>query len=407
MSHRPPIPAADPAPVRDPSTRGGRPRGLFIVPGHQTGPDGITDYTFWLAAAAGRAGVDCLVYAFHPFDDRSEGYADRFPAGGPARLVVRQSGSGPLARRLAELEHAKREFAPDWISLQFTPGIFREDRFFLPGLRRLARVLGRTTPVFLTVHETARVLISDRTWRERALGRLRRFEIAAGLRGLRPAAVFTSNPRHREDLVRDGFSPVTLPVISNIPRRRPPPPLDDTGLPPDARIALLFARIPADWNPAPVLAALRRETTGSGRPLAIVSVGETGHRDLGWQAVARTAGNLGLACRRVGPMPPDVVSAWLQRAEWGLCPTPFSLWQKSSSCAAMIDHGLPVIFADPPSDPAQAWPARFAHVDRDALRWVDAPAERRAPATSADLLWNTMAPRLPSLANFNPVSAIP
>ena len=51
------------------------PRILFVVPGDQDGRDGITDYTFWVAAAAGRAGVDCMIFALFPFEDSQERYA--------------------------------------------------------------------------------------------------------------------------------------------------------------------------------------------------------------------------------------------------------------------------------------------------------------------------------------------
>src|SRR5690606_25769528 len=100
-----------------------RPRVLFVAPGHPYGPDGITDYTFWLAAAAGRVGVDCLVYTLFPFDDSQAGYAARFPSDGPARLIVKSAPSSPLhfSQRVAMLSTICRQFRPDWTSLQFNP----------------------------------------------------------------------------------------------------------------------------------------------------------------------------------------------------------------------------------------------------------------------------------------------
>ncbi len=367
-----------------------RPRVVFVVPGHPAGLDGVTDYTFWLAAAAGRAGVDCHVFAFSPLKESYSSYVSRFPAEGPALLGVQLATAASVTGRLGQLATALDQIRPDWISLQFTPGIFRQGRFFLPGLLQLARLLRPRAPLSLTVHETARVLLSDRTWRDRALGRLRRFEIESGLARLSPRRVFASNPAFQKDLARIGLAPRLLPVISNIPRHQNPgrPPGDD--LPPDARVALFFARIPASWDARPMLAALRHATATSPGRVVIVSVGDTGHRDLGWRAVSSTASALGCATRRLGPLPPEEVSAWLQRAEFGLSPTPFALWQKSGSCAAMHAHDLPIIFPDSAPSDDQAWPARFAVVNAGELRWINAPAARRAPVHSPDDLWQAM-----------------
>lgn len=368
------------------------PRIVFIVPGHPAGLDGVTDYAFWLAAAAGRAGVDCHVFAFHPFRESQAGHVARFPADTAARLEVQVALATSVPGRLLELAAFLDRVRPDWISLQFSPGMFRQGRLFLPGLLQLARVLAARAPLALTVHETARVLMADRTWRDRVLGRLRRLEIETGLARLRPRLVFASNSAFVADLVRMGFSPRLLPVVSNIPvlAGLPCPPGDD--LPPDARVALFFARIPADWNARPLLVALRRaiDADSSPRPLVVVSVGETGHRDLGWRAVAAVAAELGCESRRLGPLPPEAVSAWLRRAEFGVSPTPFALWQKSSSCAAMHAHGLPILFSDAEPDVDQLWPAQFALVTDGRLRRFDSPAGRRAPILTAADLWAAM-----------------
>jgi hypothetical protein len=367
-----------------------RPRIMFIVPGHQEGIDGVTDYTFWLAAAAGCAGVDCQVFALHPFQQSHAGYVARFPVDTAARLEVRVASTSTVSGRLTELAAFLDRVRPDWISFQFSPGMFRHDRFFLPGLLQLARVLSGRAPLCLTVHETARVLMADRTWRDRALGRLRRFEIETGLSRLRPRLVFASNSAFVADLARIGLAPRLLPVVSNIPVRTDAESHPSAGPPPDARVALFFARIPADWDARPALAALRRATEASPIQLCIVSVGETGHRDLGWRSVAAVADELGFLTRRLGPLPPEAVSAWLRRAEFGISPTPFALWQKSSSCAAMHAHGLPIVFSDAAPAGDQLWPTQFAVVTNGELRTFDAPAELRAPILSADDHWAAM-----------------
>ena len=375
--------------------RPGRPcRVLFIVPGEQDGRDGITDYTFWVAAAAGRAGVDCMIFALFPFENSREIYAPRFPASGPGHLIVKIASAGPLRHRLAQLESAVREFQPDWINLQFTPGTFRDGRFFLPSLLTLARIFRRqTAPICLTAHESARVLISGNTWRNRALGYLRRFEIETGLKKLRPAKVFVSNSQHGTDLARAGLAPTPLPILSNIPRGPRPESSPGPEVPVDVRIALIFGRISVDWNPYPVLSALAAETGEASGPLAIVSVGEVGHRDLGWQSVVRVATTLGLSTHRLGTLPSETISSWMQCATYGISPTPFALWQKSGACAAMLLHDLPMIFSDETPNDGQLLPPRFASIQGNKLEWLDAPKARRAVPTTPDELWAKMALR--------------
>ena len=298
------------------------------------------------------------------------------------------------ARAFGQLESAAREFKPDWISLQFTPGTFRDGRFLLPGLLALARIFRRqAAPVCLTAHESARVLISEKTWRDRGLGRFRRFEIETGLKKLRPAKVFASNQQHYTDLERAGFTSTLLPIISNIPLSAPPTAWPDSDVPEGVRIALIFGRIPADWDALPVLSALVKEAseTSVSGPFAVVSVGEVGHRDLGWQNVVKVAAKVGLSTHRVGSLPPETISVWMQRATFGISPTPFSLWQKSGTCAAMLIHNLPIIFSDDIPSDGQLLPFHFATIRDGGLVWFETPGERRAIPPTPDELWAKMA----------------
>lgn len=366
------------------------PRVLFVVPGHQAGHDGITDYTFWLAAAAGRAGADCLIFALYPFDNDQTGYSSRFPKSGPGSLSFKLAQDGSLSERLDQLSAARQEFKPDWISVQFTPGSFRAGRFFLPGLLSLAKALGHEIPISLTVHENARVLNSDKSWRYRILARFRHFEIETGLRKLRPTKVFSSNPQYLADLSQSGFEPQPLPIISNIPRCPVSKPLTDPRFPSNARIALFFGRISTDWDPHPALSALCQENKKSSHPIIIVSIGVVGHRGLGWNRVTETAKTLGLPAFHLGTLSPEEISAWIQQAEFGLTPTPFSMWQKSSTCASMLAHDLPLIFSDDIPNSGQSLPARFATIQSGTLHWTTTPPEHRATHPTFDDLWIMM-----------------
>jgi hypothetical protein len=370
---------------------GNAPRVLFFVPGHQAGHDGITDQTFWIVAAAARAGVDCMVFAAFPFDDAGEDYSARVPPTVPGKLTIKIATAGTASSRLAQLEAACLEFNPDWISVQFTPGTFREGRFFLPGLLNLIRILRRQNArVALTAHESFRVLVSDGSWRDRSLGWLRRLEIEFGLKRLKTAKFFVSNSQHCADFSRIGHTPTILPIMSNIPRALPSAACPDSEVPVGATVALLFGRISVDWDPSPVLSALAHEAAKSSQTLVVVSVGEIGHRGRGWQNVTKAATAIGLPAFQLGALSSAAISVWIQRASYGISSTPLPVWQKSSTCAAMIDHELSLIFSEDTTADTPFLPPCFAIVQDGTLKWYDAPAERHIRHPSPDEVWSRM-----------------
>lgn len=370
----------------------------FVVPGHESGPCGVTDYAFWLAGSAASEGVRVLILCLHQLD--ASAYLARIPPTAREYIELIRPTSSPLAPD--EITRALRTFGPDYVSLQFSPPAFRDGRLIYP---RLSSICARLRPysVFLTVHETWTQVGVPASARSLVLARFRRIEILLAWRRLRPVRVFASNPHHIDELTRVGLRPTRLPIFSNLPGTpRPASPLNTStvlaglaepppgvaSMPPRAYVALFFARIRPEFDPVPVLARLRAEATAAGRPLLLLSVGETGYSGRGWDRVASAARDLLLIC--LGRRPGSEITRILHAADCGVSPTPLPFWQKSSACAAMVAHGLPLVFSETAVSPGVALPAHFATLGSSQLEWHSPPAGQVATLASPDEIWRLM-----------------
>jgi hypothetical protein len=374
----------------------------FIVPGGKSGICGVTDYTFWITAAAVDAGATVLVVCLHGLPPRA--YLTRVSPNAQGRMEVSAPDKGRatpewIARSLAAFE-------PDWVSLQFSPSDFRTGKMIYPRLAAICTSLS-SYPVALTVHESWTQVGVPRSVRGVALALLRRAEVLLALRRLKPALVFASNPHHVRELARAGMRPERLPIFSNVPATPRPavapelgsvlasltePPPDSPALPQRALIAVFFARIRPEFDPAPVIARLRAEAAAQNRSLVLLSVGETGYAGQGWQRVKAAAA--GTACVHLGRRNASEITRLLHAADYGISPTPLPFWQKSSSCAAMLAHGLPLIFSETFVAGNLELPARFATLASDRLEWHDAPKARVATAATAEEIWHLIQTRV-------------
>ena len=86
----------------------------------------------------------------------------------------------------------------------------------------------------------------------------------------------------------------------------------------------------------------------------ILSVGQTAYADAGWRRVKNAAEAAGFGTAKLGLQPADAVSAILQEADIGIVTTEADLLGKSSTYAAMLEHGLPVFSLDAAEVPPSA-----------------------------------------------------
>lgn len=340
---------------------------------------GISDYTRLLAQAARRRGaiVRRAMVVQPALSEQTE-----------ADTVGLDYGPKRLARELDD-------FDPDWVLLQFTPGMFRRGKFIYPTLARLGRV-ARHRRVIIIVHENWRGMMDGANLRGWLLQALRRLEFVWGCRAWAPARMFCSNAGHLGELQRVGFPAELLPIYSNIQ------PAPGTILPPDRQAAraatgeaallapglmvgVIFARIHPDWACEELLAALSRQAAAQRRRLLVVSIGETGYRDEGWNRVVRAVG--AESTLKLGLSSAEKVSRVILSADLGLSATPIAFWGKSSACHTMVAHGIPMVFADSAEPLTGDLPPEYGLLQNGVVVLKTAPPARRGMPVTPDLVW--------------------
>ncbi len=384
------------SPNADPQAPRRGERWLFIAPGHYSGKCGIVDYTLWLAKEAIRSGGEVLVIATRPIPaaDAAD-YLERFDEEERAQLRF-ASLEADLPRALGALTTEIERWQPTWISVQFFPPMFRHGWWILPGMRTLARAL-KGRKVVVMVHETWACLGGSNGMRGKLLGWLRRHEVLRGLRGWQPKFFFCSNPEHRDQLDAGKISARILPVFSNITicakpagvhsmadllRRLAP----DCALPGNAMTGVYFGRIAPTLSCEAMLRGLKAHGEKAGRRLFVIWIGEPGPQDSGWRKIVAEVG--ADACVRLGRRPAAEISWVLQYADLGLSATPAGLWPKSGGCAAMVAHGLSIVFPEgvAPVSP----PPRYGWVRDGQLVLCEPPAGGSAEPASPAATWQAM-----------------
>jgi len=332
-------------------------RVIFVIPGQRAvGACGVTDYSLDLATAAARAGSEVLLLPLHPAGAVEREWLEGLTEDVRIRLKMVDVPGICVLERLRHFPAAIAGFSPDWVNIQFYPKLFKTGRRYLPALVELARAVGNL-PRVVTMHETWTKLGEFPGLRGWFRQRTRTRDLKKGLHLLNPRWMFVSTPSHQEELARAGFRVRLLPIGSNIRHHSLLPgvitPADVLSsmeqpvkmeMPPDPVVALLFARIIPTWDAEKMVKALRLEARKSGKTPFIISVGETGYGNAGWDRLTAAAADI--QCLKLGRRPAREISWLLQVADWGLSPTPFAYWMKSSSCAAMASHGLPIVFTN-------------------------------------------------------------
>lgn len=383
-----------------------RPRVAFVLPGYRGYRCGVTDYGFWLAVAAAEAGWEVLVTNVHEF--MSEAYLQRLSSQATARFRLGKNSGRPLPTFEARQEDLREElarFQPDWVSVQYSPTVYRYGRLIYPRLRQMARTLSGHR-VSLTVHETWEVLKAGGRTRRTLENLFRATETWAGLRAWRPRAVFASNVGHAAALKRIGFTAEVLPLFSTIqPSEMIAAPLslaevlrtcgaDENSLrrlPERMRLAVFFGRIRPDWNGAPLIRALREEGRADGKETVFVSAGALGYGEAGWSTIVAAAGDA--PCVKLGMLAERQVSSILGAVALGVSSTPLSWWEKSSGCRAMIAHGLRIAFPDATSPTVGMLPPHYGLATGGVMIWTRSEAERVAPFSNSTTVWTRMSQR--------------
>ena len=324
----------------------------FLCGSLEPGRDGVGDYTRLLAAECIRQGHECRLIALN---DCSDGGTEIQESEGVQVECLRCPGSVPWKERFTQAKEVLSAFEPDCVSLQFVPYGFHPKgiSWFLAGDLK-ALIGGR--PLQIMFHELWIGFGPAAPWKQRLVGTLQRLCIFRMIRVLKPRVVHTSNATYAGLLKRVGVAAVELPLFGNIPVHAVgsapvlPGRVVAAGIPADPAdrkrwwIVLFFGTLHHEWNPQPLTDILLRASKQAGKRLCMISTGRLGaFGETLWEEM-RSKNGQEILFVKCGEQSCEEISTLLQIADFGVAVTPWQLMGKSGSAAAMLDHGLPILF---------------------------------------------------------------
>jgi hypothetical protein len=263
-------------------------------------------------------------------------------------FVMRMPVSASWPRRLLYFVKAVNTFKPHVASLQYVP--FAYDRWgFAPGLARLGTLLPPGILRHILFHEL---------WLERRDGgrkaQFRGIIQKATLRRLltawRPALVHTTNESYQKRLEQIGVSASKLDLFSNVS-------ICDVGnsnwfenqigfeSPEEVKrhwIFGIFGKIHPEWDGASAAERLVQLAQTHNQAPLILWIGRSCGSGDHWKKWQLRFGERVIRAP-MGEQPVARISEFLQKIDFGLSTNPMALTAKSTSVAAMLEHGLPVI----------------------------------------------------------------
>lgn len=321
----------------------------FVVPSATPGQSGVADYALGLASQLQAWGHGTLVVGLNdPGTDRTDrGEWNEV-------VVVRLPSFKPWEQRVKEARETLASFEAGWVSLQMVVYGYQPKGLvwrLVPGFATLAG--GASS--HLMCHELWLGEEQAARLKHRLVGWFQRLGLVRLHRAWRAPLVHTQTTPYLAILRRMGWAAQRLPLFGGIPLSEAPSPgsknpiLADCGLRLEGgqreRVLVLgvFGSVHPEWDPCPMLRHLGAHARAAGRRLAVVGVGRlaAAGRDH-WGRLATRSGDL-CSWAHAGERPASEISAWLHSLDYGLATTPWGLIEKSSSVAAMVDHGLPVI----------------------------------------------------------------
>jgi hypothetical protein len=310
---------------------------LFLCSSLEPGRDGVGDYTRRLAQECAKLGHACALIALN--DGHVAKTAENIEPDGLAtlRLLPDAEISSAVAFR--------ERFAPDWITLQLVAYGLHPKGVLFAAIPRLQALIGRV-PLHLMLHELWLGNDAVPPLRHRVVGWMQKASMRRLLSTLRPALVSTTNPVYAALLKTIGVDAGIIPLFGNIPIAPDEPLPEDIAdrlRPCPDWMGLFFGGLYREWRPEPFFGRLARAARAAGRSVGLVQLGNAGGEgDTIWSELERDYAST-FNFVRLGPQPAPIVSAVMQKADFGIAASPWSVIGKSGAAAVMLDHGLPVI----------------------------------------------------------------
>lgn len=333
---------------------------VFIVGSLEPGRDGVGDYTRRLAAELVRQGQDVRILALNDkvssqkseTENHISDFAGQQSSEGTAVKCLRLPMTLPWPERVALAREWVDGFGPDWVSLQFVPFAFHLKGLCF-GLGKKISAIAPDAKWHIMFHELWLGLGENASWKHRLWGMLQRSIIRELMTRLKPCVVHTQAEPYQKVLECEGITAGLLPLFSNVPlvagngwkEILEPLTVETTGQV-SAReefyLAGVFSAVHPEWNVEDAVNLISPLIQRTNKRLALVFFGRSGLSSTTFdrmKAALRTQAVIVV----VGEQSVANISKILQTLDLGLATSPRQLIQKSSSIAAMLEHGLPVL----------------------------------------------------------------
>jgi glycosyltransferase involved in cell wall biosynthesis len=298
---------------------------LFIVGSLEPGKDGVGDYTRSLAGECERLGHATFLMSLN------DSWIDK-PSRGNRSL--RLPSTMPWASRIKKGRTFVTENQPNLVSLQYVPYSFHPAGlgFALPKI--VQAIIGRV-PAHLMLHELWIGSQIGAPFKVKVFGFCQRKIIKSLVTGIACRIIHTSNAVYARLLSRHRINAKILPLFGSVPvlPNAVVTPRDDNAL----RLGL-FGSIHPEWQPDELFARLQ----AFGKLIQVYHIGRIGPGESLWNEIVECY-ETEIQFERFGEQSFENISQFFLSVDLGVATTALSLIGKSSSVAAMLDHGLPVI----------------------------------------------------------------
>jgi glycosyltransferase involved in cell wall biosynthesis len=298
---------------------------LFIVGSLEPWRDGVGDYTRMLADECRRLGHETFLMSLN------DSWIDKSSRGDRS---LRLPSTMSWASRIKTGRTFVTESRPDLVSLQYVPYSFHPAglSFALP---KIAQAIIGKVPAHLMLHELWIGSQAGAPFKAKVFGFCQRKIIESLIKGLACRIVHTSNAVYAQLLSRHGIDAKVLPLFGSVPvlPNAVVSPRNDNAL----RLGL-FGSVHPEWEPDDLFAGLQ----SLGKSIQVYHIGRIGPGESLWNEIVERY-KAEIQFQRFGEQSPENISRFFLSLDFGVATTPFSLIGKSSTVAAMLDHGLPVI----------------------------------------------------------------
>lgn len=326
----------------------GSQRFLFICGGLEPGKDGIGDYSRRIAGKLGEGGNHSMLLSF----------GDAYAPQGLGKLSLGDTPNVNLFRSYASLtedsvfqavHNILNQFSPSMVCIQYNPYSFNRKGLPFRFLFALKRLLG-SLPAHIVFHELWNSLDFPISFGSKLYSPLQKQAALLLMREMNVVSSFTTNVCYQTMLLRLGILTDLVPVFSNIP-------VTQSAETDEYEITEL-AQVVSCWQ-GPVMAVFGNQV-GSLSPLKISRfLGANGFKSspillivIGSQSpnsrilVEKIWGSLPENSRLLysGFLGEASASALLHKIDCALTTYPFELAGKSTSIAAITEHGKSVFF---------------------------------------------------------------